>query len=74
MESDARFGPKADVRPVSDHVRFYDGYFADPDACLAIRLQSVLGTRREWPGEIAGLAADTEKPGEVLEKLLAGAF
>ena len=31
MESDARFGPKADVRPVSDHDRFYDGYFADPD-------------------------------------------
>ena len=31
VESDVRFGPKADVRPVSDHVCFYDGYFADPD-------------------------------------------
>ena len=31
MESDARFGSKADVRPVSEHVRFYEGYFADPD-------------------------------------------
>jgi hypothetical protein len=67
MEGNARFGSKADVSRSASMSASMTATRRSRRTCLGSRLQSVLGTRREWPGEIAGLTADTEKPGEVLE-------